>query len=173
MGVQGDVADRDDVGIARLQALVDDYPVGDVEACALRQAQPRGGADTHNHRVGLQASSVGEDHSLDGVVLALDGGNGGAEVELDAVVAMEAEKRSGDLRAESRCQWKVCGLDDGDRRIAAASRSGDLEADPPAADDHDVGVRFELGSDRIGVLDSAQEVDAGRLQARDRQHPGL
>ena len=55
----------------------------------------------------------------------------------------------------------VGGLDDGDRAAGLAGGGGELRADPARADDDDVVLPLQDGPQPCGVVEGAQQVDAG------------
>src|SRR5690606_11135118 len=176
------VAGRVDVEVGGAQLLVDQDAaavggVGEGQAGRLGDAGARGRADRREDRVrGVFLAVVGADGQHH-AVLAGDLGEGGAEVEADAVRLVQVGEELAQFGAEDRVQRGGAPVHDGDLRAVAAGGRGDLQADPPGPGDHQVAVvPAEGGQDAlepVGVGEAAQVVDAGQAGARDVEAAGL
>lgn len=114
-----------------------------------------------------------EDHP----VLADDLGEPRAEVEADAVLAVQLGEEVAQLGAEHAVQRCRLGFDDGHLRAVLAGRGRHLQADPAGARDDEVAVVAAQGGEdpleALGVGEAAQMVHAREVGARDVQAAGL
>lgn len=134
-----------DVRVGGAQRSVDrDAPAlaagGDRETGGFGESGARGGADRGEDVVGGVFLTVvgagGEDHA----VLTDDLGEPGAEVEADAVVAVEFGEDLTELGADDPEQRGRLRLDDGDLGTVSPGRRRDLQADPAGPCDHQMAV---------------------------------
>ena len=87
--------------------------------------------------------------------------------------AVERGEHLADLAAERGHQRKLRHFDDRDADAAVSGTRGDLEADPPGANDGQRGTFGQCGIQRIGVVDGAQVVHAVGVGAGDRRSARL
>lgn len=93
-----------------------------------------------------------------------------AREEFGTALRVPAGHRGGDLGGQNACQRPVGGLDDGDLAARGARRGGELRADPARADDHDGVLLVEYRPQPCGVVEGAQQMDAGHALGAGQYH---
>ena len=137
-------------------------------ACSA-SASVGGRADRDQHGVGVDRGPVAE---LQPGRLAAGGGDllhGCTQPKVHTVFAVERGEHLADLAAERGQQRKLRHFDDRDVDAAVSGAGGDLEADPPAADDGQRRTFDQCRIQRVGVVDGAQVVHAVGVCAGDRR----
>lgn len=123
------------------------------------------GADADDDGPGGQDPAVRED---DGPLL--DAVDPGAGEELGAAVGVPGGHRGGHLGGQGARQRAGGGLDDGDGAARGAGGGGELRADPARPDDDHVVLPVQDGPQPGGVVEGAQEVDAGHALGAGQGH---
>src|SRR3546814_4388241 len=132
------VADRIDVGQARLAERVDAYAVGAIGARRDQRLDRRNDADADDDEIGRNDLAVRQAHAGD-MRVALDRIDADAEPEVDAVIAMLLFIEAGQIRARAARENAVAGFPSHDllarlgahRRRFATARSEEQPSQTP------------------------------------------
>src|SRR5436853_1985232 len=152
--------------------VADDATVADLDSRSLREHRvgPNSGAD--DDRVALDREPALAEDRLDPAI-ALEGAQGLAAVEGDAVLFEPLLEPATDVLAEGAREGDVLHRDDRAFRPLRGQRGGDLAADVATADEHDVLGPLGIRANGVGVAEGTEVVDAlvlGPLDAEDVDH---
>jgi len=154
---RGDVPDGVDVAVTGLQSGIDEHTTA-----AGRQPRPAGqfdvgfGPDGHQQRVGGDGGAVGQ-----GEPGRAPRADRHAQAQLDAVGPVGLGEELPDFLAETARQRKSGTPQHGDVEPAVPGGGGDLQADPPGADDGHRAAGGQRGVQAHRVPIGAQGVHAG------------
>ena len=130
----------------------------------LGQGEPRPHADADHDDIGLDHAAA-----LQPRALAVDRGDGVAEMEDDAMLLMQRADEIAHLRPEHALHRPLLQANDVNLDISRAQRCRGLEPDKARAD-HDRAPRaIGQGNDGAGIGQRAQHVDMRLVRARYRQ----
>ena len=164
IGPARDVAGGKDAGHAGLETGIDGDAAVDRQSRLLGQREARAHADADHDQVGLERAAA-----LQRGALAVDRGDGVAEMEDDAVLLVQRAHEVAELGAEDALHRPRLGRDHMHLDVAGAQRRGDLEADEARADhDRALGV-LRIGDDGAAVGERAQRMHMRLVGAGDRQ----
>ena len=167
----GDVADGQHVRVRRAQVGVDDDPVLDVQPGRLGEVDARSGPDPDDDQVGVDQRAVGQLDRTDvrPVARGDDLGDLGPRPQVDPVLPVQVREHRGELRAEHAEQRQRVAHEDAHLAAGRTGGGGDLETDPPAADDHDALAGRQQRAQAVAVVEGPQvddtvEVGAGHVE---------
>ena len=170
--VERTVADREDVGQARLAILVDADAVAASGAGVEQGQDRRDDADPDDHDLRRDPRAIGEAQRLDPGT-ALDRLERHIGAKIDAVRAMfgleELRQRlPGDAGKHPRQR-----LEQGDLFLQLAQDGGGLEPDITTADDHHPVRLGKIGVECVDIGTGADRVDPGEVRSRAAQLPRM
>ena len=168
VGAGGDVAGREDVGIARPQHLIDQDALVDRQPGGLGELGARRGADPDQHRIGLDRAAVLEPDCRP-ACRRRDPLDPAPEDDLDAGDGVAARETGGDRRRHAPAEQARQDLDHGRVSAERPRARRNLEPDEAAADDGEMGARHQPRPERLGIAQIAQHVHDAFQPRRHRQ----
>jgi hypothetical protein len=159
-----DVSRRPDVRVARLQLVVDDYPVVDVEAGLLGQVDSRDHSDSYDDDLGGDHRSIVEHHPS-----RRDLGGLSTGMKYHPVLFMQAADKAPEGFSQRPGEGNQVGFDHGHSQSPMAKRGGHLQSDETCSDDRGIFGVWESGDDSATVLERPQVVDVRQVAALNRE----
>ncbi len=156
----GAFAEREDIGRAGLQGIVDHDAAIDRKAGVLGQRGVRPDAGREHHRVGLDQRAVGEFDAFDGA-LADDARGAGVEHHMNALALDQRLQQIRGRRIELTLHQPVHQMQQGHRRAGFGEAVGGFQTEQPAADHHD---RFPARGQRQQQIDVAAVAEGVHAQ---------
>ncbi len=167
MKVIGDVTRGEDAGHVGSALIVDDDPVVDPHGGARDELGDGLDTEPEDGQAALDAPPLAGHDALDPAG-PLERRHGIVQDHLDAVVAMETLDHPADVFAERPIERRLERLDGDDLEPRLAHRRRDLCADEAESDDDRAAPARHRVADAVGVGHRAQVVDAGQIEAGNR-----
>ena len=163
-------ADRIDIGIAGLAAVVNDNTVTDIETGLERDLGIRQDAGADNDEVRRYLFAVVE-HHVPHAFFPVQGADGRGQPQFDALAGMLDLVKIGYFGRDYAAHYAIRHLDDSDVQAQLAGNGGNLQSDVSAANDDQPPADVKLRSNRLDIGDRAQVVHVRKVASVDAQAP--